>query len=182
MKGPHLYARIVVKASNLLISRCRYAEYRRKHVLKHVPHVQQDYVSSFKTISLFCVVIPIASVISLGPYCCLAYDEEIHLMCACHTCITISPVVVVHVRLRRIRLSSFLKAPANEETLFRKRCFPKYFVDAQTKKHLLRKVSNIFLSKFRNIFSSQEANLTPATNVSWGRKRGNICFRDIVSS
>ena len=53
-----------------------------------------------------------------------------------------------------------LKAAANEEILLGKHCFPKCFLGAQTRKHLLRK------QNLSDIFAS-------AKNVFWGRKRGN---------
>ena len=46
----------------------------------------------------------------------------------------------------------------------------KCFLGAQTRKHLLRK---------QNVSEQIEKQFSSATDVSWCRKRGNICFRNI---
>ena len=81
--------------------------------------------------------------------------------------------------------SGGVKAPANEETLLRKHCFPKYFLGAQTSRkqkivllpccaneETFAEESKCFWKIFRNIFASREANLASATNVACARKQG----------
>ena len=47
MKDSQLHAHVVVKTSNLVISRCRYAKGPPKYLLASVRHVQHDYLWSF---------------------------------------------------------------------------------------------------------------------------------------
>ena len=88
----------------------------------------------------------------------------------------------------------FLKAPANEETLFpeiflgcaneqeakKKKMF--CFLAAQTRKHLPRK-QDVFENIQKHLICTyREANFAAATNVACARKREKQCFRNNVSS